>query len=347
MSTTTALSHGIIHKLENTPVTVLDIHKQKGVAGVIHYNPSLARDDKGQLWISIRSCSFPKKPLVHGGLTHPMHYQNHFHVGLLNEETLEVSDMKEIQPEQDYEGFQWGFEDGRLFWRDDGLHAIGVVLPVIKDDYRTCQAEILIDHKAGTYKLVKNYGQPFGHPEKNWMPPERFARLFDFIYSPTQVVLEGEVLGEEHQLDIHGGTQLLPLGEGYISIGHIVTAVKGKRTYAQVACRWDKRGRLTHTSQFFHLDVGWRVGLQESIEFVSGAVWSKGKEGQELLIGVGIKDELSGVARVDIRNFSWERYGDKSWYAWHYATPPSYVELPTPATGLTGVHSQSLVADPS
>jgi hypothetical protein len=347
MSTTTSLSHGIIHKLEDTPVKILGIHKIKGISGVIHYNPSLARDDDGNLWISVRSCSFPQEPVIHNGLAHPMHYQNHFHVGLLDEDTLEVHDMKELHPEEPYDGFQWGFEDGRLFWRDDGLHAIGVVLPVSNGDYRTCQAEILLDHKKGTYKLIKNYGQPFGVPEKNWMPPERFARLFDFIYSPTQIVLEGEVIGEKHQLDIHGGTQLVKYGSGYLSIGHVVTSVKKRRTYAQVACRWDKRGKLTHISQFFHLDVGWRVALQESIEFVSGAVWAKDKEEQELLISLGVKDELSGIARIDVSQFKWQPYGDISWYGWHYATPPSYVELPTPATDLKGVHSKSLVADPA
>jgi hypothetical protein len=330
MSTSTSLSRGTIYKLEGTEVSILDIHGIEGLAGVIHYNPGLARDNKDNIWISIRSCSFPKTPVIEKGFNHPMHYQNHLHVGKLDEKTLKVSDVKEIQPEEKYEGHQWGIEDVRLFWREDGLHGIGVILPVRDGDYRTCLAEILIDHDKGTYKLLNDFGQPFKHPEKNWMPAAEPARLFDFIYSPSQIVLEGEIYGEENALFIHGGTPLLDYQNGYISIGHIVLAVKGQRTYAQIGQFFNKRGELKQISQFFHLDVGWREGLQESIEFVSGAIWSKGKEGQQMLIGIGIKDELTGVAKLDVDLLKWQPYGDIGWYGWNWDTPPSRVELPTP-----------------
>lgn len=346
MSTTTRITHGVIHKLEGVETKVLDMHgiipKERGV---IHYNPGMARDDKGNLWISVRSCTFPDKPKVEGGLEHPMHYQNHLNVGLLDEKTLKVTNVKEVLPEEPYNGFQWGIEDVRLFWREDGLHGIGVILPVIEGQYKTCQAEILIDHKKGTYKLIKNYGQPFNNPEKNWMPPENPARLFDFIYSPTQIVLDGDIIGDTHQLDIHGGTPLVEYESGYLSIGHVVTRVDGRRTYAQVACKWDKRGKLTHISQFFHLDVGYRVALNESIEFVSSAVWADGKKGEVLLVGLGIKDELTGIAEIPVHLFKWEPYGDMSWYRWHFKEAPSFVEIPTPAAGLKGVHAGSLTTD--
>ena len=330
MSTSTKLSKGTIYKLPNTEVTILDIHSIKGLSGVIHYNPGLARDNEGNLWISIRSCSFPKKPIIEQGVTHPMHYQNHLHVGKLDEKTLTVSGLKEIRPEEPYLGHQWGIEDVRLFWREDGLHGIGVILPVKDGAYRTCLAEILIDHKAGTYKLLQDFGQPFGHSEKNWMPPSEPARLFDFIYSPTQIVVDGQVIGPEHHLDIHGGTPLLPYQGGWLSIGHVVLAVKGQRTYAQVGQFFNTRGELKQVSQFFHLDVGWREKLQESIEFVSGAVWSQGKEGQELLMGLGLKDELAGIARLDVNLLNWQPYGDIGWYGWTWDTPPTRAELPTP-----------------
>lgn len=344
MSTNTTLLRGAVYKL-NTEVTILDIHGVKGIPGVIHYNPGLARDPDGNLWISVRSCTFPDKPTKHNGLQHPMHYQNHLNVGLLDEKTLTVSKMKNIKAAKEYDGFQWDIEDVRLFWREDGLHGIGVILPVRDGDYRTCQAEILIDHTKGTYTLVKDYGQPFGHPEKNWMPPEKAARLFDFTYSPTQIVVDGEVIGREHHLDIHGGTPLLPYEDGYISIGHVVTAIKGRRSYVQVACKWNKRGELKEISQFFHFDIGWRQHLQESIEFASGAVWATGKEGEEMLIGVGVKDELTAIVKLKIEELYWQPYGDISWYAWNYVSPLSRHEIPTPATGLKGVHEQSLTTD--
>lgn len=344
MSTSTQLIRGVVHKL-NTKSTVLDIHGIKGIPGVIHYNPGLCRDPKGNLWIAVRSCTFPDKPLKHNGKEHPMHYQNHLNVGILDEKTMTVTGMKNIKAAKDYDGFQWDIEDVRLFWREDGLHGIGVILPVRRDDYRTCQAEILIDYEKGTYTLVKDYGQPFNHPEKNWMPAENYTRLFDFIYSPTQIVVNGEVIGQEHHLDIHGGTPLLEFEGGYLSIGHVVTAIKGKRSYVQVACKWDKRGELKEISQFFHFDLGWREHLQETIEFVSGLVWAEERENEILLVGIGIKDELTAIAKVKMEDLEWQPYGDIAWYAWEYATNLSKKEIPTPATGLKGVHEHSLTTE--
>ena len=89
-------------------------------------------------------------------------------MGLLDEKTLKITKIKTIVAEKEYEGFQWELEDARLFWRKDGMHAIGVILPIRDGDYRTCQAEVLIDYEKGTYKLIKDYGQPKGHTEKNW-----------------------------------------------------------------------------------------------------------------------------------------------------------------------------------
>ena len=115
--------------------------------------------------------------------------------------------------------------------------------------------------------------------------------------------------------------------DGYISIAHAVAAVKGERTYAQVALLFDERGKLTHHSQFFHFNVGWREKLQETIEFASGLVWSKGKEGEELLVGLGVKDELLGLAKIPVNKFNWEVYQDTMWYSWQWETEPNRVEL--------------------
>lgn len=327
MSTATKLLHGIIHKLDGVETKILDIHAQK-IQGEVHYNPGLARDDSGNTWISIRSCIH--NPERYKGYNHPVHYQNFLHVGLLDEKTLKVSQLKEIKPEEEYPGFQWGIEDVRLFYRADGLHGIGVILPILEDGPKANQAEILIDHKKGTYKLVKDYGFPMGTNEKNWSPPEKPARLFDFIYSPTQIVLEGQVIGEPNPLVIHNGTPLLEYLDGYISIAHIVTQIKGKKTYVSLALRQSKQGHLTHISQLFHLDIGWRINLQERIEFVSGLLWVDGREGEELLLSLGVKDELCGIARLPVEKLAWEEYSDIAWYKWQYQGTPSTDEIPTP-----------------
>jgi len=321
MSVNTVIRQGIISKID-TDVTIVPI---KGVPGEVHYNPGLCRDDNGQVWVSIRSCIItPDRPNTYN---HPMHYQNYLNVGKLDDKTLKITGLKEIKPLKEYTGLQWGIEDVRLFWRSDGIHGIGVVLTPLKDgDYRANQAEILIDYEKGTYTMVQDFGRPFGHSEKNWSPPEKPARLFDFIYSPTQIVLDGQIIGPENDLFIHNGTPLLEYQDGYISLAHVVTGVKRLRTYVTVAVKWDKAGHAQEISQFFHFNIGWREKLQERIEFVSGLIWTD-KENGELLAGIGVKDELVGFARLSTEMFRWYPYGDLNWYGWQYDHAPNESEI--------------------
>lgn len=317
MSVNTLVKDGILTDI-GVDVKIVPVDAK---AGEVHYNPGLARDPDGRLFISVRSCITNQKE--YEGVRHPLGYENFLHVGILNEETLEIEDLKLIEPTADMDGFQWGIEDIRLFWREDGLHGVGVILPLEGGKIKLRQAEILIDYEAGTYSLIKDLGRPFGHAEKNWMPSEHPNPHFDFVYSPTQIVKNGKVIGEPNDLFIHNGTPLIHYKDGYISIAHAVTSVKGERTYAQVALLFDERGKLTHHSQFFHFNVGWREKLQETIEFASSLVWS----GDDLLVGLGVKDELLGLAKIPVDKFNWEVYQDTMWYAWQWETPPNRVEL--------------------
>lgn len=321
MSVNTLVKDGLLTNLD-LPVTIIPVEAK---AGEVHYNPGLARDPEGNTFIAIRSCITDFKKFE--GLTHPLGYENFLHVGLLDEDRLVIKDLKLIEPEEKYPGFQWGIEDIRLFWREDGLHGIGVIIPVTEGLYKLRQAEILIDHKAGTYRLLKDLGRPFGHAEKNWAPSEHPNPNFDYIYSPTQIVKDGEVIGEDNDLFIHNGTPLIKYQDGYISIGHSVLAIMGERTYGQIALKWSATGELLAHSQFFHFNVGWREQLKETIEFSSGLLWSKGKEGRELLVGVGIKDELTGICKLPINALRWEPYADTTWYSWRWEGQPNRVEI--------------------
>lgn len=323
MSVNTLVKDGLLTNLE-VDVKIVPV---TGVTGEVHYNPGLCRDPEGNIWISIRSCIH--NPKRWEGYEHPNHYQNFLHLARLDEKTLEISELKEVVPEEDYTGFQWGIEDIRLFWREDGLHGIGVIIPIHEGKYKIRQAEILIDHAKGTYKLLKDWGRPFGHAEKNWSPPETPTDAFDFIYSPTQVVKNGKVFGEPNDLFIHNGTPLIPYENGYISLGHSVVAIHGERTYAQIALKWNNAGQLIEHSQLFHFNVGWREKLKETIEFASGMIWSEGKEGEELLVGLGVKDELVGISKIPVSKFNWEPYQDVTWYAWRWDSPPNRDEIPS------------------
>lgn len=323
MSTSTLVRHGTVYDIE-VPVTIAPV---KGITGEVHYNPGMARDDKGNLWICLRSCIY--NPDRWEGWEHPMHWQNYVHMGLLDEKTLKITKLKEIKPEKDYPGFQWGLEDARLFWRKDGMHAIGVILPIRHNRYATSQAEVLMNYEKGTYKLIKDHGQPKGHTEKNWSPPETATDAFEFAYSPSEVVKNDKVLGDDNHLAIHNGTKLLPYKDGYIQLCHVVCGIERKRTYAHIALLRDKNGFGTHSSQLFHFNVGWREKLQETIEFASDMVWSSGKEGEELLVGLGVKDEATGFARLPVDKLRWTEGVDYMWYHWRWATPPNRVEIPT------------------
>ena len=102
------VKHGEIHNID-VPVTILPKLTDKEV----EYNPGLARDDKGNLWICFRTCVY--NPERWEGWNHPMHWSNYVFCGIINEKTLEVTQLKEIKPLKDYDGFQWGLEDARLF----------------------------------------------------------------------------------------------------------------------------------------------------------------------------------------------------------------------------------------
>lgn len=323
MSVNTLVKDAVLYNI-GAPVEIYDLNSQLE-AGEVHYNPGLARDESGTIWISIRSCITNQKE--YNGVRHPLGYENFLHVGFLNEDTMEIYDLKEIKPAAEYEGFQWGIEDVRLFWREDGLHGVGVILPLEGNLIKLRQAEILIDYEAGTYTLVKDHGRPFGHAEKNWSPSEDANPYFDFVYSPTQIVKDGKVIGEDNDLFIHNGTPLIPYEDGYISIGHAVAAVLGERTYAQIALKWSAEGALIGHSQFFHFNVGWREQLQETIEFASGLLWSAGKEGEQLIVGLGVKDELLGICKLNVSKLRWEDYSDTTWYAWRWDGEPNREEI--------------------
>lgn len=322
MGVNTLVKNGIVRKI-NRQVTIVPIEAK---VGEVHYNPSMCRDNKGNTWISIRSCI--RNIETYQGYLHPMKYQNFLHIGKLNEDTLEITELKEIKPEEDYPGFQWGVEDIRLFWRQDGLHGIGVILPITATGPKANQAEILINHEKGTYKLLKDFGFPRGVSEKNWMPPEKPERLFDFVYSSTQVVLDGQILGKKNDLFLHNGTALIPYEDGFLSLMHIVCSIKNERSYVTVAAKWNKEGNVTHISQMFHFNIGWREELKETIEFASGILWSKGKEGEEILVGLGVKDELTGFCRIPVSDFEWEPYEDTMYYNWDWLEPPNRKEVP-------------------
>lgn len=318
MSVNTIIKDGLIELLEY-PVTVWDLDDKRW-----HHNPSIARDPSGKIWVSTRH--HEEEPAVRYANPLPYsHPTSNLMLGVLDEKTLKVSGVKRIKPDKSCPIYiqEKEIEDCRIFWRRDGLHGIGAAINAhsFAGETRVYQIEILIDYEKGTYKLLKDYGYIKGHMEKNWSPPTRFAKEFDYIYSPSEVVLNNHVYGKEYSGNTHGGSQALSYKDGWIRIAHQVINIPGvtHRWYASVAELMNKWGYVTHSSQFFDLCTGWRPQIKESVEFVSGAVWSEGKEGEELLVSYGLRDETCAFVRIPVSAFKWQPFNsDISYYNWRF-----------------------------
>lgn len=284
------------------PVTIWEPHE----APAWDHNPTITIDPKGQAWVAIRHHDL--LPLtVHLDPLNP-HAQepSRLMVGKLDPATLKVTDLKLITPEIGADPcLNKGVEDMRIYWRYDGLRGIGVIY----SPHGITQGEIGINYDTGHFRLLHDYGQPHKHTEKNWAPPANQTELFDFIYSQSEVVKYGKPKGPVYKGEIHGGSQLLPYKDGWISIAHRVSPIVGFtwRWYASVARLHDATGNVTHISQFFDFGTGWRENLQESVEYVSGAIWTKPET--ELLLSLGVKDEKCGFVKVPITAFKWQKAG--------------------------------------
>lgn len=325
MSVNTIIQDGIVEALRY-PVTVWDLNDKSW-----HHNPSIARDPTGRIWVSTRH--HEEEPAIRYANPLPYsHPTSWLMLGILDETTLKVSGVKRMKPHKSCPIYiqEKEIEDVRIFWRKDGLHGIGDVINShsFYGETRVYEVEILIDYESGTYKLLKDYGYIKGHMEKNWSPPTEFAPYFDYVYSPTEVVLENKVYGQEYTGITHGGSQVLPYLDGYIRIAHQVVNFPGltHRWYVSVAELINKKGYVTHNSQFFDLCTGWRPQIRESVEFVSGIIWSKGKKDEELLVSYGLRDETCAFVRIPVDVFKWQPFNmDVSYYNWHFkgGEPPT------------------------
>lgn len=320
MSVNTLIKDGTIQKL-NYPITVWDLDEERW-----HHNPSICRDDTGQIWVSTRH--HEEKPAVRYANPEPYsHPTSWLMVGKITENPrLKISGVKRIKPDKSCPIYiqEKEIEDVRIFWRKDGLHGIGAAINAhsFAPETRVYQIEILIDYEKGTYKLLKDYGYIKGHMEKNWSPPTIPTPRFDYVYSPSEIVLDNKVYGQEYDGNTHGGSQVLPYKDKWIRIAHQVVNIPGltHRWYVSVAELVDQDGFVTHDSQFFDLCSGWRPQIRESVEFVSGIVWSEGKENQELLVSYGLRDETCAFVRIPVDIFEWSPVElNVNYYNWKFS----------------------------
>lgn len=261
-----------------------------------YYNPSLARY-KGKLLISIRSSTWTLGPngggqKIIGGKLH-----TDILIGEVDERTLKVKSLKKLKYAGDVHKYieNIGLEDARLFVRNDKLYAIGVCMS--KEDRRGESVHIALGEIRGD-ELFFTELVPKPHPErveKNWTVPEVPTEVFDYIYSPTQVLKDGELHGEpEYHGLLHGGSPAIKWEDGWLSFQHKVfrsnVVVNGVvRQYVSYAVKYNAKGFATDISQGFILFA------TNAVEFISGLVLSDNK----FLVSVGIGDAQSALAIID------------------------------------------------
>jgi hypothetical protein len=143
--------------------------------------------------------------------------------------------------------------------------------------------------------------------EKNWTVPDVATDAFDFIYSPTQVLKDGKLLGDtEYHGILHGGSQAIKWEDGWLSFQHKVfrsnVVISGTvRQYVSYAVKYNAKGFATEISEGFVLFAN------NVVEFISGLVLSEGK----FLVSLGIGDAKCGLALIDPKDLKFKPFDVK------------------------------------
>jgi len=250
------------------------------------YNPSLAWHD-GHLYVSVRYSffAFPGIDTTGQVLVSSNYYgRSETLLAELNPTTMQIIRWSKLEY-LDWEGSRnTALEDVRLYSEGGHLYGIGVFLTL--DGSPHAQAIIDIDPDGWTARLIDVL--PGERVEKNWSPIEGRT---GFAYSPTQHVTRGgTITGTPYTGPIHGGTQLIEHGDGYLSVVHSFETRPYRRPnhrgnrrgrhYYHYWAFWDRDIRITHLSSPF-VFAG-----ESAIEFAAGLT----RHGDRLLVSFGWGD---------------------------------------------------------
>jgi hypothetical protein len=275
------------------------------------FNPSIARHPDGSLHMVLRSSNYYFAVDGVFKLTVGGYIENRTWMCVVDETTLKVKGLKEIKyAPTDLVEIQRGPEDARLFWRDGSWWFTAV----LHEPPSITQARL------GLFRLTGDVAElvevlPAASPllpEKNWMMPDVAAKTFDFVYSPSQVVKNGKIVGapinmarsvdeDRYHSHIRGSSQLVLQADGtYLAVAHDVYMdkqqifnpktfgwIQANRQYRHFLARYSSEGELIELSPPF---IFKRLG----IEFAAGMVES----GDDLLISYGGVDTHAVIARV-------------------------------------------------
>lgn len=203
--------------------------------------------------------------------------------------------------------FKRGVEDAKLFWRGAWWFT-GTILerevPIARVGLFQLQGDTAVLRELLDYDWLNPK-----RVEKNWMVSYERNAHFDYIYGPTTVVRDGELMEVRKMSDaligLRGSGHLWGLGTGsYLAIVHKMypkpIEVWDLRTfsyrksdiknYTHLFARYSSEGVLTGLSQEFQFE-------SSGIEFAAGIV----VDGGDVYVSYGSKDVSSHIATIKLK----------------------------------------------
>jgi hypothetical protein len=273
------------------------------------FNPSIAYSPELGYAATIRSSNYVYNEtlgtidVTDGGMV-----KNKVWFADLDQNTLEILDIREVQFELDDYSLKRGIEDAKLFWRDGSWYFSGIMLERGHTDIpRVCLYRY--DHKLNIASLVKKWGGPdVFRPEKNWMFPYDNNPNFDCVYGSTGIVKDDKLIATfSNQYatgGLRGGSNLWKLADGgYLGVMHTLYlktqatynprtfghTMSQQRRYTHQFVKFDNFGKLCLISEEFVFD-----SLQ--IEFAAGLVEKDGN----YVISYGVNDVAAKLAVIPV-----------------------------------------------
>jgi hypothetical protein len=273
------------------------------------FNPSIGYSSEVGYAMTIRSSNYVLDS-VSGSITvtNGGYVKNKLWFADLDQSTLEITAVRQIQFAYDEYPLVRGIEDAKLFWRDGSWYFSGIMLE--REHTNTCRVCLYqYDYVNNIATLVKKWeGPDVFRPEKNWMFPYKENPNFDAIYGATGIVkddkLVAKFLNEKSLGGLRGNTNLWELEDGtYLAIMHTLylkrstyygpkkfsNAATEQRRYSHQFVRIDQYGSLVGLSPEFIFD-------ELDIEFAAGLVEKDGY----YIITYGSKDITAHMATIPV-----------------------------------------------
>lgn len=274
------------------------------------FNPSIACSPDGKLSMFIRSSNYVVTKNAAYVVTEGNKIQNRTYLCDLTDD-LEIENIRRINysevPFQDTDlKIIRGPEDAKGYWRNGSLEFTAVMKEPNGIPIPRLTRFQLVGNRAEFIDLNGFIGEDKQRAEKNWMATYTVNPTFEYVYSPTQVIKDRELITvrdlTEEIRGVRGGSNLWDLNDcTYLAIVHKTMADKfqyydpnrfgvvssEKRNYEHRFARYDCEGRLFQLSDPFQF-IGY------GIEFAAGLVIV----GEDVLVSFGKNDASSYLAKI-------------------------------------------------